>query len=80
MKSILNTFDSTILLNKPLIIIANKVDNFASQVDMENKLNEFKENEAIKNELVIPISAEKKINLIKFMKILRHFYEKFNKN
>ncbi len=80
LKSILNNFDSNILANKPRIIIANKADNFASQTDLKKKLNEFKKNENIKNELVIPISAEKRINLIKFMKILRHLYEKFNKN
>jgi GTP-binding protein len=65
----LNSFDESLLQRKQLIIVGNKVDS-ANAMDNLLRLNQ------LIDQVVIPISTKEKINLKKFMKILRAVYEK----
>ena len=83
-KNILNSFDSSILAKKPLLVLANKIDcceGCREEMDSNDydKLNEFKQ-KVNDDCLVVPVSALEKINLAKFLKLLRNLYENLNKN
>ena len=84
MKTVLDRYDSIMLKSKSSIIVAHKIDTLLEEDESrEIKLNDFKqkldEHFEGKGEeekpLVIPVSAEKKINLSKFLKLLRTVYE-----
>ncbi|RNA25618.1 mitochondrial ribosome-associated GTPase 2 [Brachionus plicatilis] len=70
MTRVLDIFDSSLLQKKPKIVIGHKIDNQVS-----------KDNFALLKEKIqlpiVPMSAQKKINLSKFLKILRHVYDKY---
>ena len=71
MKDALNFFDPKILKEKPTLIVGNKVDEEGA----EENLEEFRKRI---NLPVVPISARNKINLTKFLRILRDLYETCN--
>lgn len=64
----LETFDSNLIKVKPRIVVGHKIDKEKS---IEN-LVELKSKLSVP---VIPMSAKEKINLSKFLKILRNVYE-----
>jgi GTP-binding protein len=67
----LEFYKPSLLQSKSALIIGNKVDLVA---DLDEKLAEFKSKTHIP---VIPMSVEKKINLRKFLVILRDAYTSF---
>lgn len=74
MKNALNFYNPNLLIEKPILIIGQKIDKL-SETERTDKLNDLN----IKLNLpIIPMSAEKKINLKKFLIILRNIYEKMN--
>ncbi|CAF0776776.1 unnamed protein product [Brachionus calyciflorus] len=68
MKNALDTFDISFVKNKPRIIVGHKIDDNASEAN----LNDLRSRIQVP---IIPMSAEKKINLTKFLKILRDVYD-----
>lgn len=68
MRNALNFYDENILKTKPTLVVAHKIDKLESN---ENLLN-FKKKIDLP---VIPMSAEKKINLTKFLKLIRDIYD-----
>lgn len=64
----LDSFATSLLKEKKLIVVGNKVDA------PNAKENLVRLNEAI-DQFVIPISTKEKINLRKFMRVLRDVYE-----
>jgi GTP-binding protein len=67
--NVLNYFNNDLLSRKQILVVANKID----EPDALERLAELKSKTS---QLIIPVSANKKINLIKFLKILREFYDK----
>lgn len=70
MKNALDFYDSKLLEQKPCLIIGHKIDKL---MNVEEKLAELGDEIKLP---IIPMSAEKKINLKKFLKILKDVYEK----
>jgi len=68
MKDALNSFDKKLLKSKPLLVIGNKIelqDAYDNLADVKKEIEE----------ILVPVSVKDKINLLKFMKILRITYE-----
>jgi GTP-binding protein len=84
MKNVLDSYDRDLLINKSSIIIAHKIDKLLLDRSIDEKVNEFKtkllqffKTERLDLHLpsIIPVSAKDKINLNKFLKLLRKTYE-----
>ena len=65
-----NSYNQSILGGKPLVIVASKADKVDNVQDKLDFLREKYDQMPI-----IPISAEKKINLTKFLTLLRDIYD-----
>lgn len=72
MRNVLDAFDSKLLKEKPLLVVGTKIDKENSYENLAKFRQEI-------NLPVIPVSAEKKINLRKLMTLIRDFYENKNK-
>ena len=72
MIDLLNTFNVNLLKQKPIIIVGTKIDKDNSYDNMIK----FKQDINNLSLIVVPVSAEKKINLTKLMIILRDLYDK----
>ncbi len=89
MKNVLDSYDRELLKNKSLIIIAHKIDILLLNDSIDEKVEEFKTKLFVYNKSngqgsdippIIPVSAKDKINLNKFLKLLRNVYENKNNN
>jgi GTPase len=72
MIDLLNTFNVNLLKQKPIIIVGTKIDEDNSYDNMIK----FKQDINNLSLIVVPVSAEKKINLTKLMIVLRDLYDK----
>ena len=91
MKNVLDTYDPSLLMKKSSIIIAHKIDQILF-MSTDKKIDEFKtklynyyknDGSGLNNRNIppiIPVSARDKINLNKFLKLLRNIYEYEVKN
>jgi len=79
MRNILLNFDTNIVINKPSILIANKIDILEKNdpSGLKEKLDNLRNNS---DQIVAPVSALNKINLRKFLKIFRDLNDNFVKN
>lgn len=68
MTRVLKVFDASLLSKKPSVVIGHKIDKIESRVNFE----EFRSKIQLP---IVPMSAEKKINLTKFLKTLRYVYD-----
>lgn len=68
MTRVLEVFDSSLLNKKPIVVIGHKIDKKESRDNFEK----FRKKIHLP---IVPMSAEKKINLTKFLKILRYVYD-----
>lgn len=68
-KDILEKYDESILSKKRCIVIGNKIDN-------ENSMENFKIVKPMINLPIIPMSTTQRINLTKFLILLRNIYDK----
>jgi len=69
MKSALNFFNKKLLEDKRLLVVGNKIDAENAQENLAELKKEIEE-------VLVPVSTKQKINLTKFMRILRDTYEK----
>ncbi len=72
MIDLLHTFNVNLLKQKPIIIVGTKID----KVNSYDNMIKFKRDINNLSLIVVPVSAEKKINLTKLMIILRDLYDK----
>ena len=83
MSNVLNTFDARLMATKPVIVIAHKIDSVIAR-SADEQLAALRQHLTESHQgtdlpaipTVIAMSAEKKINLVKFLKLLRSVYEK----
>ena len=71
MKDALNFFDPKILKEKPTLVVGNKIDAAGAEQN-------FRMIRDMVKYPVVPMSAHSRINLSKFLRVLRDFYEKSN--
>lgn len=69
---IVKFYDEEFVEKKPIIVIATKVDKISKET-LNTLLKKFKE--LYPKIPVIPVSAEKRINIKKLLKVLRAIYE-----
>ncbi len=69
MKSALIFFNKKLLEDKRLLVVGNKIDAENAQANLAELKKEIEE-------VLVPVSTKQKINLTKFMRILRDTYEK----
>jgi GTP-binding protein len=72
-KKALDFYNQNLFSTKSSLIIGNKVDMIENKDQLDSKLNEFKTNTLMP---IIPMSVRNKINLRKFLIVLRDVYEK----
>jgi GTP-binding protein len=70
MRNILLNFDNNFLINKPSILIANKID-VLEKIDPSGLKRILDDLKLHSNQIVAPVSALNKINLKKFLRIFR---------
>jgi GTP-binding protein len=84
-RNVINVYDKDLLSRKSSIIVAHKIDQLFNTEHtniVDIRLKEFKKNfcnkfgsNNLSDLLLIPVSAKKKINLNKFLILLRKVYE-----
>ena len=70
-KQAIEAFDASFLASKKKIIVCNKIEELA---DGDSRLNELREELKTQSIPIVPISAAKRINLSKFLRLLRDLY------
>ena len=72
-KNAIDTYNSDFLKLKKTIIVAHKVDELENN---DSRLDELRSQLGDNSHPIIPMSAKGRINLSKFLRLLRHVFEK----